>query len=125
MHRRSWLVGRRRGFIRFARTRLGSRTEEARPGRVGRREKLAFKVLHAARIFTLPEVRWGDAWWQRHRQGRLIPPGSNRVGPKVTSCTLFDLSAIRFGAHGNAGNAARRAEVRLCGAGGTAYPSML
>jgi hypothetical protein len=126
MDRRSWLVGRRGDAIRLARrSGLGSRTEQARPGRVGLRWELAFKVLLAARLSTLPEVRWGHAWRQRHRQGRRIPPGSNRFGPRATSCSLSALPVSRFGSQGNVGTAARRAEVRLWGAGGNAYPSVL
>jgi hypothetical protein len=55
----------------------------------------------------------------------LIPPDSIRVGPRATRWSSSALPVIRFGSHGNAGTAARRVEVGLWGAGGTAYPSVL
>ena len=124
-HRPGRLVGGRGDLIGVASgLHLGSRAEETRPGRVGLRDELAFQVLFAAWLPTLPELRWSHAWRQRHRQGRLLPPGNIRVGPGATSCSSSGLPVIRVGSQGNAGPAARRGGVRLRGAGTGRCPSV-
>jgi hypothetical protein len=75
---------------------------------------------------ALPNVRWGDAWRQRHRQGRFVPRGgNNRVGPRATNWSSSDLPVTWFGSQGNVGTVAVRAEIRPWGAGGNACPSVL
>ena len=56
---------------------LSSRRGAASSGRASVRARLPGPLRCLAP--HAPRVRWGHAWRQRHRQGRLIPPGPGRT----------------------------------------------